>query len=295
MRAVKAFIVAISLLAALQGICFCQASSESGELKLYRAVLSGAPETTKALTAKERQQLYDLVAGGDVTSLKALQKYDPENQIGFCFGRAMAVHLLARRMGLADGSIRKLFMTGCLGSGGKTEWRFHVAAMVKGDDGAWHAIETNVAERPLTARQWVEEMRKKWDPGRKARLYATSSSWVLPDVRTFREIADEKGTELIELSFDPSGRDGFRQCRTYGVELTEVDDRAAARYFIGTGEDAGNRFDFEQITINGEKYDYRGYFRDLLKKWGQLTTFSVEKWWKTCPKLESRAVESEDS
>jgi len=295
MRAVKAFIAFISLLAALQGACFCQPTSESAEMKLYREALDRWPETKKSLTAKEQQKIYDLMAGGDVTSLKALQKYDPENQIGFCFGRAMAVHLLARRMGLAEDGIRKLFVTGCLGSGGKTEWRFHVAAMVKGDDGVWHAIETNVAERPLTARQWVEEMRKKWDPGMKARLFVTSSSWVLPDVRTFREIADEKGTELIELSFNPSGRDGFRQCRTYGVDMYEVDDRTAARYFIGTDEEVGNRFDFEQITINGEKYDYRGYFRDLLKKWGQLTTFLWTSCGKNMPGLESRAAESEDS
>jgi len=277
MRAIASLIFAISLVAALQGICFCQASSESGDLKLYRAILSRCPDTRKSLTAKERQQIYDLVAGGDVTSLKALPKYDPENQIGFCFGRAMAVHLLVRRMGLTEGGIRKLFVAGCLGSGGKTEWRFHVITLVKGDDGAWHAIETNVAERPLTARQWVEEMRKKWDPGRKARLYVTSPSWVLPDVRTFREIADEKGTELTELSFDPSGRDGFRQCRTYGFDMHEVDDRAASRYFIGTDEDADNRFDFGQITINGEKYDYRGYFHDLLKKLGTAYHFSGKK------------------
>ncbi|GEM_PF-1551548 len=262
------FILFPLLLTAIQNACWSdnQSDSEGNEdLKIYHAILRDSSGTMKALSAKEQQYLYDLVEAGSVTSIRALGKYDPEHQTGFCFGRAMAVHLMARRMGLREESIRKLFVVGCLGSGGKTEWRFHVATMVKGDDGAWHALEMNVAKGPLSAPEWVREMHRVWDPEQKARLYVTSPSWVLPDVRTFRDLSEEKGTELIELSFDPSHREGFRCCSNYGVELVEIDDCNARRYFIGTDEEKQDSFDFGKIVINGEIYRYRGYFDDMLK------------------------------
>jgi len=257
-------IIFISLLAALHCAGLC-GDEGNDNLSLYHSIQKDCPTIRKALTGKEQQYIYDLVASGHVTSIGALSKYDPDHQTGFCFGRAMAVHLLSHRIGLAEESIKKLFIVGCLGSGGKTEWRFHVATMVKGDDGGWHALEMNVAKGPLTVQEWVAEMHRVWDPEKKARIYAASPSWVMPDVSTFREINEEKGTDLIELSFDPSHRTGFRSCTTYGAGLYEVDNRTAGKYFIGTDEEELNRFDFGQIVINGETYGYRGYFDDMLR------------------------------
>jgi len=274
MRAFTVFTIFISLLASLNCVCLYGAQ-ENDSLPLYQTILKDCSTTRKALTGQEQQYIYDLVASGNVTSLGALGRYDPDHQIGFCFGRAMAVHLLSRRMGLAEDSIRKLFIVGCLGSGGKTEWRFHVATVVKGCDGAWHTVEMNVAKGPLPVQDWVAEMHRVWDPGKKARLYAASPSWVLPDVRTFREINEERGEDLIELSFDPSYRTGFNSCTSFGARLYEVDDLTAGRYFIGIDEDEHNRFDFRQIIINGETYGYRGYFNDMLK-WLKSCRLSIE-------------------
>jgi hypothetical protein len=206
---------------------------------------------------------------------KKLAKYDPQGFIGFCFGRAMAVHLLARQSGLAEDSVRKLFVIGDLREGADPEWRFHVTAVVKGEDGLWYAIDP-IMDGPLTMAAWMAEVRGIWDKGRKARFYMTPASTVLPDVTTVPDPGQETGKGVIELSFDPAGKEGFSPMAGLGDEVSAVSPEAAAKYFKAVDAPA-DAFDFEGITINGARVSYNGYFVDLLRDLAGLAQRFMER------------------
>src|SRR5438128_1426530 len=91
------------------------ARAEVGEKDLYDAfskVVTGSPSTKEGLTAMDRKALFTQAVNNPVANVEMLFKYDPKGIVGFCFGRAMTVHLIARRMGLKDSSLRKLFIIG---------------------------------------------------------------------------------------------------------------------------------------------------------------------------------------
>ncbi|MBI5240264.1 MAG: hypothetical protein HY926_07305 [Elusimicrobia bacterium] len=225
--------------------------------------IAGSPARLKALDARRRQELWDAAFRHPVAGLddeRKLAKYDPQGFIGFCFGRAMAAHLLARQMGLAESSVRKLFAVGDLREGEEPQWRFHVAALVRGDDGAWYAIDP-IMEGPMTAVAWLSEVRRAWDKTGKARFYLTEASAVLPDVTTVPEPGQETGERLIELSFDPAGKEGFSPAAGLGAGVFSVSPSASARYL----KTAPEAFDFDGIAINGQRISYNGYFFDLLR------------------------------
>ncbi|MCX5795605.1 MAG: hypothetical protein NTY77_08945 [Elusimicrobia bacterium] len=233
---------------------------------LYDQVVRGGSAHLQGITAPQRRQLWDATYRHPVAGIddeKKLAKYDPQGFIGFCFGRAMAVHLLARQMGLAEDGVRKLFVIGDLREGADPEWRFHVTALVRGEDGAWYAIDP-IMDDPMSAAAWMAEVRKTWDKGRKARFYMTPASTVLPDVTVVPEPGHETGTRVIELSFDPAGKAGFSPVAGLGDEVSAVSAEAAPKYFKAAGAAAGS-FDFEGIPINGERVSYNGYFVDLLR------------------------------
>jgi hypothetical protein len=230
---------------------------------LYLSIAQSSPATLKSLDRAQRQALWRAafrhkVAGIDYD--EKLAKYDPTGIIGFCFGRAMAVHLLARKTGLAEENIRKLFVIGDLRSGPNPEWRFHVTTLVKGEDGHWHAIDP-ILRGPMRAESWVSMVQSVWDRGRKARFYAVPASTVIPDLSLATEPAQEKGDRIIELSFDPSTRAGFT-LSPLGEPVFEVSPRVALQFFKDAQENVG--FDFAGVTINGERISYNGYFADLL-------------------------------
>lgn len=109
----------------------------------YRAILLKSPNRYDALTLAQLRTLYKDSYNNKVASLDKLPYYDPSEQLGFCFGRAIASHLLARKMGLTEASTGKVFMVGELKENGVTLWRFHVSAIVKGPGGDWYAIDSN--------------------------------------------------------------------------------------------------------------------------------------------------------
>ncbi len=192
-----------------------------------------------------------------------LAKYDPTGIIGFCFGRAMAVHLLARRMGLSETSVRKLFIVGDLRSAEAPEWRFHVTTLVRGAAGRWYAIDP-ILEGPLPVEDWIARVQGTWDKQKKARLYLTPASVVIPDLSVVPDVAQEKGERLIELSFDPARRPGLAGEPKLGPQVYTVSDAAARRYFSAV--DGQPPFDFAGITINGDAISFNGYFEDLLRE-----------------------------
>jgi hypothetical protein len=230
---------------------------------LYERIAASAARL-KSLPAQARQGLWDSAFRHPVAGLddeRKLARYDPKGFIGFCFGRAMAVHLLARQLGLAEGSVRKLFAVGDLREGNDPGWRFHVTALVKGEGGQWYAIDPVMAG-PMTAAAWLAELRKTWDKQGQARFYLTPAAAVLPELATVPAPGQERGEHLIELSFDPAVQEGFFPAAGLGQGVFSVSRTAAEKHFKA----AGRGFDFDGIAVNGERISYNGFFPDLLRE-----------------------------
>ena len=237
----------------------------------YEQIEKGSPQNLSSLDFKQRAALFSAVSNHPVARLDHIGKYDPTGIIGFCFGRAMTVYLLARKMGLKDEAIRKLFIIGDLRSGDEAEWRFHVTTIVLGTDGRWYAIDP-ILSRPLEINEWIRQVRSTWDKQKKAYLYITHTSAVLPDVRNSPPPTKEAGDGIMELKFDPQKKQGFRKPDArFGIgpeamkAAFELDsDESAQTYFLDTHAAGPARFDFLSVTINGEIIQYNNYFTDLL-------------------------------
>jgi hypothetical protein len=238
--------------------------------RLYQQIHS-IPETKQHLNSDERQAIFDTARNHKVASVAMLPKYDPTALIGFCFGRAMTVQLLARRQGVFDSSIRKLFVIGDLRSGPSPEWRFHVTTLVRGDDRKWYAIDPIMTEAiakgtPLRMEDWMSTVRSIWDREKKAHFYVTSAHTVIPDLRKVPETAAEKGEHVIEISFDPLKHKGFSGAERAGIEYFFVEPDADLEYFTNVYEqEISERFPFLSLHINGEEFKFNNYFVDLLE------------------------------
>jgi hypothetical protein len=75
-----------------------------------------------------------LVEAHDVASSTRVREYQDGEQIGFCFARAMLVHYLLLKVGIAPSDIKKIFALGEFFIGGQF-WNFHVAIMVRSMQG----------------------------------------------------------------------------------------------------------------------------------------------------------------
>jgi len=121
----------------------------------------------------------------------------------------MAVHLLARKSGLAEESVRKLFVIGDLRSGPDPEWRFHVATVVLEESGGWYAVDP-IMPGPMPLPDWIGRMSGDYDRRGEARFYLTGASVIIPDLSVVAESREaESGDRVIELAFDPSAHAGF--------------------------------------------------------------------------------------
>lgn len=233
---------------------------------LYRRLTHNSPESSQVLNIDQlhglwRQALHHKVAGLDDPA--KLDRYDPTGVIGFCFGRALAVHLMARRLGLAEGSIAKLFIVGDLRSAEDPEWRFHVTTLARGPQDRWYAVDP-ILEGPLPVEDWISSVQRTWDKGKKARLYLTPASAVIPDLRSVPNLAQEKGEHLIELSFDPARHPDLARSTSLGPPIYAVSPEAARRYF--SSADSRPSFDFDGIAINGSPIGFNNYFTDLMRE-----------------------------
>lgn len=255
-------------------------NDDTAILRGYFSIDRNSPENFQAFDDYQRRTLFYSVYSNRVARLSSVQKYDPQGIIGFCFGRAMAAHLIARRMGLAAGSIGKLFIIGDLRSGNDPEWRFHVTAIVSGTDSRWYAIDPIVG-RPLEINQWIRYVQSVWDRRGKANLYITPGSTILPDMRHIPPVEEEKGEYIIEVSFRPSAELGFLKAkRPFHIapdleELVVQPDslQSAQRYFSDVWEEK-YRFDFGRVVINGQSIGYNGYFEDLIADISQAPVYA---------------------
>ena len=112
-----------------------------------------------------------------VVGLNQDTKYDPENKgIGFCFGRAMFVHLELVQRGLDTRSIKKAFVVGSMqtSDGGRWGWHVTTIAQSKDDKGneIWLAIDPIVG-RVIRVEEWYKLMRDSYSTDKKLKLYIT--------------------------------------------------------------------------------------------------------------------------
>ena len=253
------------------------ATQIESELK-FEEILREAPEISDSLDAEQRQELLLRTSEHKVAALKHLQKYDNQ-KIGFCYGRAMTAHLIARKMGLRQRSIRKLFVIGDLRSGDVPEWRFHVTTLVKGsEDGLYYAIDPIMRPprsdgKPLPPAKWIEIVKSIWDKNHKAHFYVSTPESVMPDMRVVPTVKDlDQGNRIIELSFNPNLHAGLNSSHFGAHEYFEVDARAQEDYFINTRELNQTPFNFLFFDMlvkrpNEQKLlhlVYNNYFVDLL-------------------------------
>ncbi|MCX5784188.1 MAG: hypothetical protein NTX59_00710 [Elusimicrobia bacterium] len=232
-------------------------------LKKYEQIADASPGTKPRLEENELLSLFRAAVTNKVARLSALGKYDPSGVIGFCFGRAMTVHLLARKMGVPNDSIKKLFLVGDMRSGAEPEWRFHVTTLVKGPRNGWVAVDP-IFEKPLPMLDWIKRVRGTWDKNGKAKLYFADPSAILSDLRIVPSPGEEKQEHLIEVSFDPAGKAGFVAKPELGPLAWSLSEDAEVAYFAQVLRDTPTVFDFLGITINGKTIPYNNYFVDLL-------------------------------
>jgi hypothetical protein len=206
--------------------------------------------------------------------------YDPSGAIGFCFGRALATQLAARKLGLKSEFVKKIFVIGDMRSGATAEWRFHVTTIVKAADGKWYAIDPIVpGGRPVTAEQWLKWVRSIWDRPGKTNAYVTSGDVIIPNLMNVPEAGVENNSEVMSTTFKPETHDGVIKLsqaeRFYdvsGVDAAEFQEMQ----FISTTE--SERFNASEITINNSAtYKYNSYFSDLLEIFKTTTAQDILK------------------
>lgn len=249
---------------------------EASELKIKEKYdkLVSMTENVEVLSEEKIDKIFSATATSKVTSLKALKTYDPTGMIGFCFGRAMSSHLIARKMGLAEKSISKIFVVGDLRTGNMPQWRFHVATVIRSKKNKMLALDT-VLGGVVPVRTWIRVIKNLWDKNSKAYFYQTSASAVLPDLRHSANVDNETGEYLIELSFNPANRKGFRHNPQLDPRAYDLDLSAELEFFQNVDETEKERFNFMGIAILGTYFSYNNYFKDLMTEMSALKTSRI--------------------
>lgn len=170
------------------------------------AALDKAPKTT-ADHRKAADAALARVAANPVAKLESIQSYDQGGQVGYCFGRALLVHLFLRQAGVPQADIAKIFTVGEL-MVERQLWRFHVAVMVR-DAAAGYLVVDPLQGKVLPYGEWVQANALYDIKGKlsRARFYVTDPRKFLPsfgayDVKRFDEPAlkryfDDLGKSLL--------------------------------------------------------------------------------------------------
>lgn len=141
-----------------------------------------------SLTRQQANEVLREAMTDPVAAKHQLAKYDPKGNIGFCFGRAMWLHLELLRRGVNKHSIFKAFVVGDM-LYNKITWQFHVATLVRADNGDWWILDPEF-QRLLTLSEWFA-YNQAMSPDKKLRLYITEAN-------KFGASAEEYKTRALE-------------------------------------------------------------------------------------------------
>jgi hypothetical protein len=131
-----------------------------------------------ALDSEGREKLYQEVVSLPEVQNSVCGRYKNSARFGFCFGRALAVHLQALKSGVDKRSIRKVWAVGNLRIDG-SKWKYHVATIIRGEEGKWYAFDPNFG-KPVTVEEWYTKIRSNSDPEKTARIYSTGAGRLFP-------------------------------------------------------------------------------------------------------------------
>ena len=133
----------------------------------------------EALNPENIDEIYQAISENRVVSSSVTNaKYDNQGKnIGFCFGRAMAVHLEALARGVSKQSIRKIWALGNLMTGA-TRWRYHVATAIRGTDNRWYVVDPFMG-RSLEIGEWYKRM-AEINPDKKMQVFVTEPQRMSP-------------------------------------------------------------------------------------------------------------------
>lgn len=139
---------------------------------LQEAIPAANSERSQTLDWARAQKILDLVFNHPTIGFKADDVYSqPGEEMGFCFGRTMYMHLLALKLGVQKESIKKIWAVGPMQSDKPgVAWGYHVALMVFSKDG-WIVLDPNLRKVYLV-KDWVQFYSEKSRDGR-IRFYAT--------------------------------------------------------------------------------------------------------------------------
>lgn len=172
------------------------------------------------LAAKSHQDIhfdyYELAAKiisetrqNPVANLASVKNYEQGGQIGFCFGRALLVHLLLRQAGVKQAHLAKIFNVGQL-LVEKQLWQFHVAVMIR-DSKAGYLVVDPMHSKPLAYQEWIAinsayDIKGKYS---RARFYITEARKFLPNY------PDYSLTQLEDPALKPYFDDLFKSLNSH--------------------------------------------------------------------------------
>ncbi|MCO5144270.1 MAG: protein-glutamine glutaminase family protein [Oligoflexia bacterium] len=118
----------------------------------------GLKKRKPGFTVKEQNELFQRTDQNPVSSICHVSKYDPQGNIGFCFGRATTVHIEALRMGIQKEMIKKIWAVGHM-KNDIGDWQYHVATIVRDKVGNWVVIDP-IFTNPKSVKEWASELEK---------------------------------------------------------------------------------------------------------------------------------------
>ncbi len=151
-------------------------------------------DDAKFLSPRVARDVLSTLRMHPVVSLYQYEKYDPKNQgIGFCFGRAMFVHLELAMRNLDRDSIKKAFVVGHMSTGDGNSWGWHVTTIAQSKDEngdeIWLALDPVTGLKTL--KEWYKEMYNHFSTDQKLKIYVTESGKFGPTPGFYNQIGLE--------------------------------------------------------------------------------------------------------
>ena len=112
----------------------------------------------EGVTKRQAESLLEDLWMHPVVGFANHSKYDPTGGIGFCFGRALYIHLALLHMGVDNDVIRKMWAVGPM-DGGNITWGYHVTTFVRAaePDVGWWTID-NFTGEVMSIKEWMDYM-----------------------------------------------------------------------------------------------------------------------------------------
>lgn len=134
------------------------------------------PSGTRAqgISWKQAQKMVSLVGDHSVLGTRSEDMYlRPGEQMGYCFGRAMYLHLLALKLGVQKDSIKKIWAVGPMSSGvNGVLWGYHVGLLVYSHEG-WLVLDANQLQ-VVKIENWVQKF-SELSVDQRIRFYVTEA------------------------------------------------------------------------------------------------------------------------